>query len=112
MLNLPLEFKEKYQKLLGQSEADQLFTALNQLSKKAFRINSLVDFKYSNNSLKRVPDIPNAFYGEVNGQDPEWVSGNVYSQDPAAMFPAFISQVKPGQRVLDLVQLQAEKQLL
>ena len=49
-----------------------------------------------------MPEIKHAYYGEISGEDPEWVSGYVYSQDPAAMFPAAISTVKPGEKVLDL----------
>ena len=49
-----------------------------------------------------VPGIPNAYYGEISGKDVEWTSGTVYSQDPAAMFPAHLTDVAPGDRVLDL----------
>ncbi|MDN5956450.1 MAG: RNA methyltransferase, partial [Lactobacillus sp.] len=41
MLKLPVEFKEKYQKLLGDEEATEFFAAMNEESKKAFRINTL-----------------------------------------------------------------------
>lgn len=103
MLNLPDSFKDKYIGLLGEEKANQMFLALSNESKKAFRINTLQEnqiVSYSTN--KKVPDIPNAYYGEISGQDPEWVSGSVYSQDPAAMFPAFVANVKPGDKVLDL----------
>lgn len=103
MLNLPDSFKEKYLKLLGSQEAKKLFDSLNQEIKKAFRINSLKEFNDINISKKEpVPDIPLAYYGEVNSKSPEWVSGEVYSQDPAAMFPAQIAQISPGEKVLDL----------
>ncbi|MBU3827835.1 MAG: RsmF rRNA methyltransferase first C-terminal domain-containing protein [Candidatus Lactobacillus pullistercoris] len=103
MLNLPDSFKEKYLKLLGSQEAKKLFDSLNQETKKAFRINSLKEFNDINISKKEpVPDIPLAYYGEVNSKSPEWVSGEVYSQDPAAMFPAQIAQISPGEKVLDL----------
>lgn len=102
MLNLPNEFKAKYQKLLGIQKAEELFAAMNEESKKAFRINTLKPAQVSYDLSKPVPQINAAYYGEVSGEDPEWVSGSVYSQDPAAMFPAAISGVKPGQRVLDL----------
>lgn len=103
MLDLPNSFKEKYQKILGNQEAKKLFASLDQEPKKAFRINSLkANKEVSYAKTDEIPDIPNAYYGEVNGTDPEWVSGTVYSQDPAAMFPAYIAQVKPGQKVLDL----------
>ena len=103
MLKLPVEFKEKYEKLLGDKEATALFTAMNEESKKAFRINTLKNpIKLSYDLNKPIPDLRDAYYGEISGEDPEWVSGYVYSQDPAAMFPAALSGVKPGDRVLDL----------
>lgn len=102
MLNLPNEFKTKYEKLLGTKKAQELFAAMNEESKKAFRINTLKPTKVSYELTDSVPQINSAYYGEVSGEDPEWVSGSVYSQDPAAMFPAAISGVRPGERVLDL----------
>lgn len=103
MLNLPKEFTAKYRKLLG-ARAEELFSALNNgTPKKAFRINALKKKQNVAYALTEpVPGIPNAYYGQVIGQDPEWVSGTVYSQDPAAMFPAVIAEVQPGEKVLDL----------
>lgn len=103
MLNLPASFIEKYQKLLGPDEAQKFFTALEGKPKRAFRLNSLKNKVTVTYSLKQpVPFIKNAYYGEAAGTDPEWVSGRAYSQDPAAMFPASLAPVKPGDRVLDL----------
>lgn len=103
MLNLPDTFIEKYQKLLGKEKAAALFESMNQETKKAYRINSLkAHQKVSYSNAQAVPFIPNAYYGEVKCEDPEWVSGTVYSQDPAAMFPAYLAQIEPGQKVLDL----------
>lgn len=102
MVKLPDKFKEKYQKLLGKDEAEKMFSAMNQESKKAFRLNPLKYGKISYSTIEAVPDISNGYYGKVSGQDPEWVSGMVYSQDPSAMFPAYVAQVKPGDKVLDL----------
>ncbi|GFZ27038.1 RsmB/NOP family class I SAM-dependent RNA methyltransferase [Lactobacillus corticis] len=103
MLGLSAEFKTKFVDLLGPAEAENLFKAMEADSKKAFRVNSL---KASQNvaysTSQPVPYIPSAYYGNINGQDPEWVSGTVYSQDPAAMFPAFVTKVHPGEKVLDL----------
>ena len=101
MLSLPTEFKEKYQNLLGTQEAKNMFNAMDEESKKAFRINPLKS-NISYHLEKIVPDIPNGYYGKVSGNDPEWVSGRVYSQDPSAMFPAYIAQIEPGEKVLDL----------
>lgn len=103
MLNLPKDFKDKYRDLLGAEQAEKMFTAMNESSKKAFRVNTLKNKTQISYSLDNpVPEIKHAYYGEISGEDPEWVSGYVYSQDPAAMFPAAISTVKPGEKVLDL----------
>ncbi|WEV37974.1 RsmF rRNA methyltransferase first C-terminal domain-containing protein [Lactobacillus sp. ESL0680] len=103
MLNLPAEFTLKYQKLLGKEQAAIMFEAMAQPSKKAFRLNPLkFSQKVSYNCEEPVPEIENAYYGQVAGNDPEWVSGTVYSQDPSAMFPASLMAVKPGDKVLDL----------
>ena len=83
MLNLPNEFKTKYEKLLGTKKAQELFAAMNEESKKAFRINTLKPTKVSYELTDSVPQINSAYYGEVSGEDPEWVSGSVYSQDPS-----------------------------
>ncbi|MDD6719281.1 MAG: RsmF rRNA methyltransferase first C-terminal domain-containing protein [Lactobacillus porci] len=103
MLEIPAQFKEKFAQLLGEDEAARLFKALDEPSKKAFRINSLKKGAAVSYDLSRpVPGIPNAYYGEISGKDVEWTSGTVYSQDPAAMFPAHLTDVAPGDRVLDL----------
>ncbi|CCI85587.1 NOL1 NOP2 sun family protein [Lactobacillus pasteurii DSM 23907 = CRBIP 24.76] len=102
-MELPAGFKEKYVALLGESESDKLFEALQADERKAYRLNTLKDsdkVTYSKNMP--VPEIKQAYYGEINGTDPEWVSGLVYSQDPSAMFPAHVAQVRLGEKVLDL----------
>lgn len=102
MVELPLGFKNKYCELLGEEEAERLFSAIDQDSKKAFRINPLKPNVITYSTENSVPDIKNGYYGEISGQDPEWVSGLVYSQDPSAMFPAHVAHVQPGEKVLDL----------
>ncbi|MDD6416438.1 MAG: RNA methyltransferase, partial [Lactobacillus porci] len=84
MLEIPAQFKEKFAQLLGEDEAARLFKALDEPSKKAFRVNSLKKGAAVSYDLSRpVPGIPNAYYGEISGKDVEWTSGTVYSQDPA-----------------------------
>lgn len=104
MFELPKSFKEKYCNLLGEKEASKFFAALSEQPKKAFRLNSLKNnyLKSDVTKAKSIPHITNAYYGQIEGNSPEWVSGYVYSQDPAAMFPALIGAAKPGERVLDL----------
>lgn len=103
LLKLPTDFKQKYINLLGKTESEELFAAMSENSKKAFRVNTLKNqVSVSYELTNPIPEIDHAYYGEISGQDPEWVAGYVYSQDPAAMFPAAISGVKPGDKVLDL----------
>lgn len=103
MLNLPQDFKNKYQNLLGTDEVEKMFQAMDNESKKAYRINPLkFNQKVSYAENHPVPNIKKAYYADVSGLDPEWVSGTVYSQDPSAMFPAAIANIKPGEKVLDL----------
>ncbi|BDR60518.1 RsmB/NOP family class I SAM-dependent RNA methyltransferase [Lactobacillus xylocopicola] len=103
MLNLPTTFCQKYRDLLGEGQAEELFAAMADAPQKAYRINQLKSFQQVSYSQARpVPGISNAWYGQVGGRDPEWVSGTVYSQEPAAMFPAYSAAVQPGDRVLDL----------
>ena len=40
-MSLPIEFVEKYKKLLGEEESSKFFTAINSPSKKGFRLNPL-----------------------------------------------------------------------
>ncbi|WEV40703.1 RsmB/NOP family class I SAM-dependent RNA methyltransferase [Lactobacillus sp. ESL0681] len=113
MRELPSKFVSKYQALLGKNDAAALFTAIASPSKKAFRVNPLKSTakQYADSQVVPVPGITEAYYGQVSGQDPEWISGLVYSQEPAAMFPGQIADVKAGERVLDLCAAPGGKSL-
>lgn len=103
MLKLPQAFQEKYQKLLGAKEAARFFAALNERPKKAFRLNPLKKQQDISYAKKRaVPGLKNAYYGQVSSRDPEWVSGTIYAQEPAAMFPATLCPLAKNSKVLDL----------
>lgn len=100
---LPTEFVKKYQTLLG-PEAPTFFAALtNGQVKKAFRVNPLKAIGVQTLATDRpVPGLTNAYYGRAQADSSDWVSGTVYSQEPAAMFPAAAAPIRPGQRILDL----------
>lgn len=103
MPKLPEDFKEKYIRLLGKSRAEEFFDSINDRPKSAFRINSLKEnYCVSYEQEKEVLGVSKAYYGKINGQDPAWVSGAVYSQEPTAMFPALFLKACPGQKILDL----------
>lgn len=101
---LPVEFIEKYQKLLGKEESENFFNAIECPSKKGFRLNPLKnDYQNVQYSLEDpIEFTPDGYYGEISGRDSEWTGGYVYSQDPSAMYPAVSLNVKPGEKVLDL----------
>lgn len=103
-MELPNEFKQKYERLLGKDESKKFFAAIDGQKISGFRLNPL---KYNHKNVKydlsqKIPFIDDGYYGKISGNDIEWLSGYVYSQDPSAMMPAQASNIKPGQRVLDL----------
>lgn len=104
MVNLPSEFTEKYQNLLGEKRAKALFNSFDLPPVKAFRLNPLKNnFTNVTYSLaNKVNYIENGYYGEISGKDVEQLAGYVYSQDPSAMFVAEVADIKPGDKVLDL----------
>lgn len=104
MIDLPIEFTEKFTGLLGNDEANKLFNALQEPTKKAFRLNPLKSgYKEVKQDLtEKLALIKDAYVGQIDGHSIEQLAGYVYSQDPAAMFVAEAAAVHPGERVLDL----------
>ncbi|MGT2934728.1 RsmF rRNA methyltransferase first C-terminal domain-containing protein [Streptococcus castoreus] len=98
-MQLPKDFIEKYQILLG-DEAAAFLASFCQEPISAFRINPL------KNPLKAFDNpIPNTlwgYYGKISGKSPEHVSGLVYSQEPAAQMVAQVAAPQKGSHVLDL----------
>ncbi|KRL04218.1 RsmB/NOP family class I SAM-dependent RNA methyltransferase [Liquorilactobacillus oeni] len=102
-MQLPKEFIEKYQKILG-NEAEEFFQSLNDEPVKAFRLNPLKEeAKRVSYSLKDpVPYVLTGYYGAVSGHSLEHQTGYVYSQEPSAMYVGEAAEVLPGDIVLDL----------
>lgn len=96
---LPEDFRQKYQKLLGQ-EAQAFFETFNQTARSGFRINPLKAGQLSFD--QPIPDMPWSYYGKVSGKSVEHVTGLVYSQEPAAQIVGQVAHPEPGTRVLDL----------
>ena len=64
MPKLPEDFIKKYTKLLGKQKADQLFKAISENSKNAYRINSLKENQtLSYDQREKIPLVPGAYYG-------------------------------------------------
>ncbi len=105
-MNLPNDFVEKYQNLLGE-EAPAFFEALQKEYQKGFRLNK----KKVTNKQAVLPFVSLAnpapyssqgYFGSVSGKTPLHQSGWVYSQEISAMLVAEVADITPGQKVLDL----------
>ena len=102
-MDLPKEFIEKYQKLLG-DEAEAFLASLDEKSVIGFRLNPLkrhykdVDYDLT----ASVPFAQDGFIGKVSGRSLEHQAGYVYSQDLSAMYVAAVANAQPGDKVLDL----------
>ncbi|MGI6669847.1 MAG: RsmB/NOP family class I SAM-dependent RNA methyltransferase [Acetivibrionales bacterium] len=110
-MKLPDAFIEKMEKLLGQSEYEELAEAiLNGQRQHGLYVNKLkvsVEkfMKLSPFRLEPVPWAVGGFYisGEdMPGRHAYYHAGLYYIQEPSAMLPAQALGVKPGEKVLDL----------
>lgn len=106
-MKVPVAFKEKYLRLLGE-EAAAFFTAIEEETpQKAFRINLLKPaakemLKGYVSEKKPAPYAPEGYLGEVSGKSLLHQAGYVYSQEPSAMIVATVAAAQPGEKVLDL----------
>ncbi len=109
-VKLPEKFAEKMRQMLGDEDFARYLESLEKPAKSGIRLNSLKlsgqEFKeISDFSLTPVPWIDNAFFYDSADQPskhPYYYAGLYYIQEPSAMTPAFLFDVKPGDRVLDL----------
>lgn len=107
---LPESYKNRMEKMLGTEEYEKYLSSLELSARSALRVNGLkltaTDFeKLSDMKLKKVPWIDNAFYygdEDIPSKHPYYYAGLYYIQEPSAMTPAFLFDVEPGDRVLDL----------
>ena len=101
-VDLSPDFKEKYQKLMG-NRAEKLFAAIQEDSQEAFRLNPLkANYQQVAYSLdKPIPYSNIGYYGDIDGNSIDHLSGYVYSQEPSAMYVTEL--VDPGNgKILDL----------
>ncbi|WP_057765369.1 RsmB/NOP family class I SAM-dependent RNA methyltransferase [Companilactobacillus tucceti] len=102
-VNLSEEFKAKYTKLLG-DRADNLFKAIETESQNSFRLNPLKN-NYQNvqYSLDKPIDYSKiGYFGDIDGNSIDHISGYVYSQEPSAMYVAEVVNPKADEKILDL----------
>lgn len=108
-LRLPSPFQAKMKSLLG-SNFDDFMNSYHESPHAGIRVNTL---KISNEQfrevspfkLEPVPWCPTGYYvgdGARPGRHPYYHAGLYYIQEPSAMSPVELLDVKPGDRVLDL----------
>lgn len=111
-MELPKEFKEKMEKLLGE-EYDKFISTYDDNHLKGIRINTLKILvqDYLNISpfeLKPIPWIKEGFYyidkdeQDRPGKHPHYHCGLYYIQEPSAMIPVQALDIQPGERILDI----------
>ncbi len=108
MKELPIEYAQRMQKLLGNEYSDYI-SALNSAPVRGFRVNtdkiSLDNFEKLNVfSASPIPYVENGFYLEYDkiGNHPYHHAGIFYVQEPAAMAPAECIDIDPDWTVLDM----------
>ena len=107
-MELPKDFIDKMNNLLG-DDAPNFFAALEQPSQKAITVNfdrlnennftDLCDFE-----IEKIPMIENGYFVNNLKFSKNILShlGIIYSQEPSAMYPVELLDVKPGDYVLDV----------
>ena len=109
-MKLPNGFLEKMRNLLGDIEFGEFLKAYDRPRSHGLRINTLKinvgEFlKISPFELEPVPWTKDGFYfpEDANpGRHPYYYAGLYYIQEPSAMFPATLLEVKPGEYILDI----------
>ncbi|WP_201308178.1 RsmB/NOP family class I SAM-dependent RNA methyltransferase [Companilactobacillus farciminis] len=102
-VDLSNDFKEKYRNLMGE-RAEKLFSAIQEDSQDAFRLNPL-KANYKNVAYpldKPIEYSPIGYYGNIDGNSIDHISGYVYSQEPSAMYVTEILDPAKDDKILDL----------
>ena len=108
MKNLPIDFKNRMMKILG-DEFEDFENSLNETPQRGFRVNtdkiSTEDFlKINPFGGENIPYVKNGFYFDFDkiGNHPYHHAGMVYVQEPAAMAPSECVDVEPNWNILDM----------
>lgn len=109
-MNLPGEFKKKYQQLMEPGEYSDFLESFSRPKISGLRVNRLkIDvsqwLEISPFKMSPVPWARDGFYlneDERPGTHPYYHAGLYYIQEPSAMLPAEVLDARPGDRVLDL----------
>lgn len=110
-MKLPARFVDKMRDLLG-AEFDAFMASYESPRAFGLRINPLkltiaewLEMSFLQGEDKEIPWTKNGYYyseEERPGKHPYYHAGMYYIQEPSAMLPAELLDVRPGQRVLDL----------
>ncbi|MBT9672861.1 RNA methyltransferase [Secundilactobacillus kimchicus] len=101
-MNLPKEFIQKYQKLLG-DDAKDFLASFEDPATNGFRVNPHHQSLPANLNLTDPVSYSKwGYFGKISGRSVAHQSGAVYSQEPSAMFVGETAAPTASQRVLDL----------
>ncbi|GAB2023965.1 RsmB/NOP family class I SAM-dependent RNA methyltransferase [Lactovum odontotermitis] len=100
-MELPAEFIKKYQPILGDA-FDAFLSSFDEPAVSAFRLNPLKVVSVDIGKFEKIPDSKFGYYGKISGKSAEFLTGLVYSQEPAAQMAGEFAQSDAGMRVLDL----------
>lgn len=100
---LPEDFKNKYNRILG-DEYEDFLLSFDEPVQKAYRVNPLKPYPVISDTEDHgnLPYGKWGHFGAVNGHSVDHVTGVVYSQEPSAQFVGEVVRPNPGERVLDL----------
>jgi len=102
-VDLSNDFKEKYRNLMGE-RSEKLFAAIQEDSQEAFRLNPLkANYQNVSYSLDKPLEYSNiGYFGDIDGNSIDHLSGYVYSQEPSAMYVTEIVDPQENEKILDL----------
>ncbi|MDR0300513.1 MAG: RsmB/NOP family class I SAM-dependent RNA methyltransferase [Streptococcaceae bacterium] len=88
-MKLPIEFTEKYKEILGEN-FPQFLESFDKAAISAFRVNPS---KPTIISAEKLPESDFGYYGKISGKSKEFLSGELYSQEPAAQMVGEVAKV-------------------
>ncbi len=103
-MNLPTDFVNKYQQLMGKSEADQFIASFDEPTTPGFRLNPLKASQPTDLDLSEPTEHCRfGYHGQVSGKTIDHQSGAVYSQEPSAMYVGEVAHPNLGERGIGFV---------
>ncbi len=108
-ITLPLDYENQMKELLGE-DYEKYVKSFSAFSYKAIQLNTIKFNKenlISNLPVEEIPFNPNGFYLDKDYKDAIgntylYLGGAIYVQEPFAMIPALLLDIKPEDKVLDV----------